>query len=222
MKEQDNTIKNITKLSFGEEVANTISHGVMSVICLITLPMAAIHAYLQGGVVQASGVSIFIISIFMMFLCSCLYHAMPYETGHKTVFRILDHSMIYVAIAGTYTPICLSVFEGWQSVLILVIQWGMVLSGILYKSIARKSYPTISVIIYLVMGWIAVLFFPQLIQKSSMTFVSLIVLGGILYSIGTYFYRRQYKKKYFHMMWHLCINVAAISHAVAIIFYLTK
>lgn len=217
---KESSMRNMIHLSFGEEVANSITHGVMSCICLLTLPAAAIHAYLQGGIRQAIGVSVFMISIFLMFLVSCLYHSMHYETNQKFVFRILDHSFIYVAIAGTYTPVALSIIGGWQGLVILLIQWTMVVLGILYKSIARKSYPTISVTIYLIMGWIAVLFFPTLIRNSSPIFLGLIVLGGILYTVGTYFYKRQYIKKYYHMIWHLCINLAALAHAIAIIFFI--
>lgn len=214
------SMKNLIQLSFGEEVGNAITHGVMAVICLFLLPAAAIKAYLEGGALQAAGTSIFIISIFMMFLVSCLYHSMKYETPQKTIFRILDHCFIYVAIAGSYTPIALCIIEGWQGLLILILQWAMVLAGVLYKSIARRSYPKISVTIYLIMGWIAVLFIPLLLRKASAIFLALIVLGGIFYSIGTLFYKKQYNKKYYHMIWHFFINAGAISHMIAIIFFL--
>ena len=217
---EKNSMKNLTKLSFGEEVGNSITHGVMSVIALCSLPAAAVYAYIKGGVMQSVGVSVFMISIFLMFLVSCLYHSMEFNSTQKYIFRILDHCFIYVAIAGTYTPIALCVIQGWEGVLILIIQWTMVVIGVLYKAIARKSYPTISVTIYLVMGWIAVLFLPALLQRSKPIMLFLIILGGILYSIGTYFYKKQYVKKYHHMIWHICINLAALAHAVAIIFFL--
>lgn len=214
------SIKNLIQLSFGEEVGNAITHGVMAAITLILLPITAIKAYLDGSIIQAAGTSIFMISIFLMFLVSCLYHSMKYETGQKTIFRILDHCFIYVAIAGTYTPIALCIIEGWQGILILVLQWLMVLAGILYKSIARKSYPKLSVTIYLIMGWAAILFIPILLQKASWLFMSLIVLGGIFYSVGTFFYKKQYDIKYFHMIWHFFINAGAICHMIAIIFFM--
>lgn len=217
---EKNSMKNLTKLSFGEEVGNSITHGVMSVIALCSLPAASVYAYIKGGVMQSVGVSVFMISIFLMFLVSCLYHSMEFNSTQKYIFRILDHCFIYVAIAGTYTPIALCVIQGWEGVLILIIQWTMVVIGVLYKAIARKSYPTISVTIYLVMGWIAVLFLPALLQRSKPIMLFLIILGGILYSIGTYFYKKQYVKKYHHMIWHICINLAALAHAVAIIFFL--
>jgi hemolysin III len=152
-----------------------------------------------------------------MFLTSALYHAMAYETKHKYVLRILDHIFIYFAIAGSYTPIALYIIRGWQGTLILIIQWGMVLTGILYKSIAQKSIPKLSVSIYLIMGWIAILFFPVIIQNSKPSFLAFIALGGVLYSVGAWFYTKK-ERPYFHFIWHLFINFAAISHFIAIIF----
>lgn len=217
-----NSMKLIHQLSFGEEVANTITHGVMSLFALFALPFAAIYAYLQGGFYQAFGVSIFGISIFMMLLVSTLYHAMAYNTNHKVIFRILDHIFIYVAIAGTYTPIAITLIQGWQGALILIIQWAMVLIGIFYKSLANRSMPALSLTIYLIMGWIAILFLPAILAKSSIEFMGLILLGGIFYSIGAYFYALQNKHKYYHMIWHLFINLAVIAHYVAIVFFLAS
>ena len=220
MTKKSHSMKNVIQLSFGEEVGNAITHGVMAFICLIILPIAAIKGYIEGGAIKAIGFSIFIISIFMMFLVSCLYHSMKYETGQKTVFRILDHCFIYVAIAGSYTPIALCVIEGWQGFLILVLQWSMVLAGVLYKSIARKSYPKISLTIYLVMGWVAILFIPVLLQKANPILMFFILLGGIFYSIGTYFYGNPKNKKFYHMIWHFFINAGAISHIIGILFFI--
>lgn len=104
--------------------------------------------------------SIFVISIFLMFLASTLYHSMNPASKHKAVFHILDHIFIYVAIAGSYTPIALSVIGGWQGIFITILQWAMVLFGIFYKSLSRNSIPAISLTIYLVMGWTIVFFLP--------------------------------------------------------------
>lgn len=101
--------------TFGEELANATTHGPMAGLALLALPFAAIRAYLQGGELAAAGVSIFVISIFLMFLCSMLYHSMTQETRHKQIFQMLDHIFIYVAIAGSYTPIALSVIGGCHS-----------------------------------------------------------------------------------------------------------
>jgi hemolysin III len=212
-----NSIKNIIHLSIGEEIGNSVTHGIMSLLLLGFLPWTAVDTYIRGGWVLSIGTSIFIISLFLMFLTSALYHAMAYETKHKYVFRILDHIFIYFAIAGSYTPIALYIIRGWQGTLILIIQWGMVLTGILYKSISQKSIPKLSVTIYLIMGWIAVLFFPVIIKNSNPSFLIFIALGGLLYSVGAWFYTKK-ERPYFHFIWHLFINFAAISHFIAIIF----
>ena len=213
------SMKNMTKLSFGEDLANAITHGVMALIFLFALPYAAIVAYLKGGVLQSVGVSIFCISIFMMLLASTLYHSMAYDTKHKVIFRIFDHIFIFVAIAGSYTPIALSLIKGWQGFLILIIQWLMVIIGIFYKSVAKKEIPKLSLTLYMIMGWTAVLFIPVLLKTASLEFLFFIVLGGVFYSIGACFYVRQ-AKKYNHMIWHLFINLASIAHFIAIVYYI--
>lgn len=216
---KEKTMKNLIQLSFGEELGNSITHGVMSLLLLFALPYVAVFSYLKGGALLALGTSVFIISIFLMFLTSCLYHAMAYDTPHKYVLRILDHIFIYFAIAGSYTPIALYAIGGWQGWLILVIQWSMVLFGILYKSIAQKSIPKLSVLIYLCMGWTALLFIPKLLASTSVLFLGLIVLGGVFYSVGAGFYMQK-SRPYFHFIWHLFINLAALAHFIAIVFYL--
>lgn len=191
----------------------------MALFMLLFLPFGAVYSYLEGGWVLSIGTSIFYISLFIMFLMSTLYHAMAYNSKHKMVFQVLDHIAIYFAIAGSYTPIALYLLDGWLGWLVFGIQWTMVLIGILYKSIARQSIPKLSVLIYLTMGWIAVLFIPTLIKQANSTFLLLIGLGGILYTVGAMFYMQKHRP-YFHFIWHLFINAAALSHFVAITFYI--
>ncbi len=205
--------------TFGEEIANTVSHGIMSLLILLMLPFAAVWSFLHGGVVESASVSIYIITIFCMTLVSTLYHSMSPDSKHKDVFHILDHIFIYVAIAGTYTPVALCVIGGWQGVLITALQWLMVIFGIFYKSLSRKSIPAISLTIYLVMGWTIVLFMPVFLRNASTMLLALISGGGVFYSIGAWFYARK-GFKYHHLAWHLFINIALIMHFVAIIFYL--
>lgn len=208
--------------TFGEEVANAVSHGVMTILSLLALPFAAVWAYAHGGeqgVLNAVGVSVFVISIFLMFLCSTLYHSMQPESKHKAVFHILDHIMIYFAIAGSYTPIALSVIGGWQGAMIVAIQWLMVLFGIFYKSLSRRSIPSVSLTIYLIMGWMIVLFFPLFWRSATTPLLALIGAGGIFYTIGAWFYAKR-GFRYHHLVWHLLINIAVICHFVGIIFFI--
>ena len=207
--------------TFGEEVGNAISHGVMSILMLLAMPFAAVWSYTHsdGDVLMTFGVSIFCVSIFMMFLISTLYHAMSPDSRHKDVFHILDHIFIYFAIAGSYTPVALSVIGGWQGWLIFILQWVMVIFGIFYKSLSRRSIPAISLTIYLVMGWTVVFFFPLFLRNASWQFITLIALGGVFYTIGAVFYAKK-AFRYHHLVWHLFINLAAASHFIAIVFYM--
>lgn len=207
--------------TLGEEVGNAISHGVMSILMLLAMPFAAVWSYTHsdGDVLMTFGVSIFCVSIFMMFLISTLYHSMLRDTRHKDIFHILDHIFIYFAIAGSYTPVALSVIGGWQGWLIFILQWVMVIFGIFYKSLSRRSIPAISLTIYLVMGWTVVFFFPLFLRNASWQFITLIALGGVFYTIGAVFYAKK-AFRYHHLVWHLFINLAAASHFVAIVFYI--
>lgn len=210
--------------TFGEEIANTVSHGAMTLVTLLLLPFSAVWSYTHAtthAATAAVGVSIFVISIFLMFLISTLYHAMHPESRHKAVFHILDHIFIYFAIAGSYTPIALSVIGGWQGTLIVIVQWAMVLFGIFYKSLSRQSIPAVSLTIYLIMGWTIVFFLPLFIRQASTPLLILIAAGGIFYTLGAWFYAKK-GFKYHHLVWHLLINIAVVCHFVAIVFFLHK
>jgi hemolysin III len=205
--------------SIKEEVGNSITHGLMAVLMLIFLPYASIRAYLSQDAMLAFGVSTFIISLFLMFLMSTLYHSMAFDTKHKAVFKILDHIFIYVAIAGSYTPVALSIIGGTLGWVIFAIQWTMVIVGVLYKSLSRKSVPALSLLIYMVMGWLVVLIFPYLYKQSNLLFLFLMALGGVLYTIGAFFYIQK-NKPYTHVVWHIFVNLASIAHFVAIVFFI--
>ena len=213
--------KGIYVPTLGEEVANAVSHGVMSMLTLVALPFAAVWAYVHDPepVLASASVSVFVISIFLMFLASTLYHSMNPHSRHKEIFHILDHIFIYVAIAGSYTPIALLVIGGWQGVLVAVLQWAMVLFGIFYKSLSRRSIPAVSLTIYLVMGWTIVFFLPMFIRHASTPLLVLIAAGGLLYTLGAWFYARK-GFRYHHMVWHLLINLAVVCHFIGIVFCL--
>lgn len=215
----ERTLKNVVPLTFGEEVGNAVSHGVAAIIFIFLLPFTAVYMYLEGGMSHAAGGSIFVISMLLMFLTSTLYHSMEHNTNHKYVMRLLDHSFIYVAIAGTYTPIAISVVGGTFGLVILIVQWVATILGILYKVLAPVVNEKVSLAIYLIMGWSAVAFIPSIISETSGVFIGLIILGGLAYTAGAWFYAQK-TRKYFHMIWHFFIIIAAICHYTAIVFYI--
>lgn len=203
------------KQSVGEELANAVTHGIAALLVLCSMPAMAIIAYRNGATADVACMSIFCISIFLMFLMSTLYHAMEQESRHKKIFKILDHIFIYIAIAGSYTPIALRVIGGWKAVAILAVQWAMVLAGIFYKSLARKSMPKISMALYLVMGWTVVLILPSFYRNANPVLFWLVVAGGLSYSLGAVFYAMR-SVRYHHMIWHLFVFAGAGCHYVGI------
>lgn len=205
------------KLTFGEEIGNSISHGVMWVLILFSLPYYAIHSYLIGGIPYAVGASVFLICLFFMFLASSLYHLQPYDTTYKYVFRKLDHIMILLAIAGSYTPVCLVVMHNAVGYVILAIEWIMAIAGILLKAISSKSHAKLSMTIYMVMGWLAIFVIPAILRNASLAFFLMILLGGVMYTIGAIFYGHP-EKRFFHFVWHIFIILASICHMIAILY----
>ena len=205
--------------TFGEELANVTSHGVMAALFLFGMPFAILWVNSKGDLKDAIGVSVFMISVFLMLLASTLYHSMALDTRHKYIFKIFDHIFIYVAIAGSYTPIALSVIEGWQGIVIVCIQWVMVIAGILQKVLSKRKDPKSSAAIYLIMGWTVVAFFPVFFKQTSIPLFSLILAGGVFYSAGVFFYAKK-AFKYHHMVWHLFVNLGALAHFIGIVFFL--
>lgn len=212
------TFKLSAPLSFGEEVGNAVTHGIGAALMLVLLPITAVRAYHQYDMTAVVGMSIFVISLFLMFLSSTVYHSMTYGTPQKYVLRVIDHSMIYIAIAGSYTPVALSLVGGWLGVAIIVLQWGVTLFGILYKIFAKTINETFSLSLYLVMGWLVLLILPAIIRHASLTFDLLMLAGGLSYTVGAIFYAK--KKPYYHMIWHLFILLASALQYIAIVFYM--
>ena len=211
--------KTIRPYTFGEEIGNAVSHGVMALTVLGGISPTAINAYVKRGALAAVGTTIFMCSIFLMFLSSALYHSMTADTRQKNVMQILDHIFIYVAIAGTYTPIALSVIGGWQGIAVASIQWAMVLFGILYKSIAKRKIPKVSLTIYLIMGWSIVFVAPMFVRNANIGMQLLTLGGGVFYSAGVYFYAKK-EKKFFHMVWHFFVSLGAVCHFLGVLLFL--
>lgn len=214
----NHSLKLSAPLSFGEEVANSVTHAIGSAIMLSLLPITAIHAYHDYNKTAVVGMSIFVISLFLMFLSSTIYHSMPYDSTHKYVLRIIDHSMIYIAIAGSYTPVALSLVGGWLGYVIITLQWGITIFGILYKIFAKHINEKFSLFLYLFMGWLVIFIIPAILQKTSMIFGLLMLAGGLSYTIGAVFYAK--KKPYFHMIWHLFILLASTLQYIAIVYFM--
>ena len=205
-------------LTFGEEIANSVSHGLSAFLMMALSPVIAVYSYVKtNDLLFVFSLTVFTLSLTLMFLSSTIYHIMQHDTMHKDVLRILDHIFIYVAIAGSYTPIGLCIIGGWLGITLVVLQWTMVIFGILYKSLVKKSMPKLSMAIYIIMGWLAILIIPQLFVSANIVIVVLIFLGGLFYTIGAVLYAKQFK--YAHFVWHLFVILGAMTHVIANVFF---
>lgn len=206
------------RYTIGEEIFNSVTHGVGVLIAIAFMVLLIIKS--QGNPPLIIANIIYGVSLMLMFLFSTLYHAIT-NTKAKKVLRYFDHSAIFICIAGTFTPIIVRVLQGAQRVGFLVAVWLIALVGIIFKiTIFRKNlqekYKKQSLILYVVMGWMSVLLMKKVIQISGMPSFILILSGGILYSIGVYFYAK--KRKYFHSIWHIFIILASVAQFFGIYF----
>ncbi len=195
-------IKEVKTQTLGEEIANSISHGVgagLSVAALVLLIIKASHTSGALGVVSAS---IYGGSLLMLYLLSCLYHALA-KTRARKVFQILDHCSIFILIVGTYTPIALCYIGGFTGWLIFGINAGCMALGIVFNAINMDRWKKLSLVLYVIMGWLIVFSLKSILTFPA-TALILLVMGGVLYTVGIIFYKVK-KLKYFHFIWHIFV-----------------
>jgi len=207
------------------EPINSLTHGVGALLAVVGLILLLREAILRGSVSQIIAFSMFGLSMVLLYTASSLYHALPVKEKTLELFRKLDHSMIYVLIAGTYTPICLLVLDGsWKWGLFTTI-WSLAIIGIIKKMLWMNAPRWLSTLFYLAMGWLAVITFPTLIDKLPMAFMIWIGIGGFAYTFGAIIYGIQKPNpipEWFghHEIWHLFVLAGTASHFWAIYEYL--
>ena len=203
--------------SFGEEVANSVSHGIGLLAALVAFPILVISAAERGDVAGIIGASVFAATLVLLYSASTLYHALPH-TRAKKIFRILDHGAIYLLIAGTYTPFTLGVLRGSWGWTLFGLQWGLAVLGIVLKSVGGMRYGRLSVAVYLAMGWLVVIAAGPVMEKVPSWGLFWLVAGGIAYTVGVVFYALE-RLRYFHFIWHLFVIVGSACHFIAVLRY---
>ena len=209
----------VPKYTLGEEITNSITHGLGVLfgvtILVLTIIMAA-HNHNAVGVVAAS---IYGVSMIVMFLMSCLYHAMSPRIGAKKVFRVIDHCDIYLFIAGSYTPFCISLIGGATGWTLFGIIWGCAILGVLLNSINLEKFKYISIALYLIMGWMVIISFNSLYNAIPTKGLMLLLTGGIIYTLGAILYGLGKKVRYMHSVFHLFVLAGCIIQSFSILFY---
>lgn len=204
--------------SRGEEIANSLSHGLGLLLAVAGLPILVIHADHAGRAHAVAGAAIFGSSMLMLYLASTLYHAIAHQKI-KAILRALDHVAIYVLIAGTYTPIALGVLRGGWGWTMLGTIWSMALAGALFKAFGGLRFPRLSTALYVLMGWIGVIAIRPLWLHMEAGGLAWLAAGGLAYTLGVVFFVLDEKLRYAHFVWHLFVLAGTTCHFLAVLLY---
>lgn len=204
--------------SQAEEIANSISHGIGLVAALVGIPFLITHAARQGDAGFLVGTSVFAATVLLLYLASTLYHALP-KSKVKGVFRVIEHSAIFLLIAGTYTPFTLGVLRGaWGWTLFGVI-WGLAAAGVALKAFHGASHPILSTSLYLLMGWVVVIAVDPLLARVPTAGLVWLIAGGLSYTGGVVFFATDSRLQYGHLIWHLFVMAGTTCHYFAVLWY---
>lgn len=195
--------------SLGEEIANSISHGVGALLSIAALVLLIVFACIHGGGTRVLAAVMMGVSLLLEFLFSTLYHALAHP-GAKRVFRILDHSAIYLLIAGSYAPFALITLRERGGLQLAAIVWGIAVVGIVAECFLRERQPKwLSVAIYLALGWMVAFHMTDIVELLPPAAFGLLLAGGLCYTIGCAFYLAK-QVPYMHFVWHLFVLAGAI------------
>jgi hemolysin III len=203
--------------TLGEEIANSITHGVGLIASLAGAPFLILAAAHHGDVHAVVAVSIFAASMILLYLCSMTYHFLPHG-GAKRLFDLLDHCAIYLLIAGTYTPFALSVLDGATGWTLFGLIWSAALLGIVTTLVPMLRITKVQLGLYLAMGWVIVFFIRPLCQHLPFDGLLWLIAGGLAYTVGVVFYSLT-KPRYFHFIWHIFTVAGTTCHFFAVLWY---
>lgn len=206
----------------GEEIFNMVTHIVGGALGIVAIVLCVVRAALHHNVYGVISGAIFGTTMVILYTMSSVYHGLSPKLKGKKVMQVLDHCTIFLLIAGTYTPFSFctlreyNVAVGWT---IFGIIWGVAILGIVLNAIDLKKYKIFSMICYLLMGWCIIIkanVLPSLLGKAGF---ALLLIGGIVYTIGAILYGVGKKYKYVHSIFHLCIVVGSLLHFICILLY---
>src|SRR5689334_10856493 len=204
-------------LSGREEIANSISHGLGLVLAVVALPILILTAMRIGSTHFIVGAAVFGGTMIILYLASTLYHSISHETT-KRFCRLFDHSAIFLLIAGTYTPFTLGVLRGAWGWTLLAIIWCLAITGIVVKALPHTRHSWISMVLYLVMGWLAIVAIKPILQLVPVPGILLIFAGGVAYTGGLAFFAAE-RLRYSHFIWHLFVIAGTTCHFFAVLWY---
>ncbi len=203
--------------STGEEIANSITHGMGALLSIVALSILVSLAVRKGDSWRILGFSIYGSALILLYLSSTLYHSLIFTRAGR-LFAILDHAFIYILIAGTYTPFALVSIRSALGWTLFGIIWGVAVIGVVFETFIVGRRRVVSTIIYIVMGWMIMAAIKPLLMSISATGVSWLVAGGLLYTLGVIFFSWK-RLPYHHMIWHFFVMGGSVCHFFAIYYY---
>ena len=203
--------------SLGEEIANSASHAVGCLAALAATPFLVLAAARRGDSIAIVGASVFAGTTVLLYLASTLYHALPRNRA-KRVFRVIDHSAIFLLIAGTYTPFTLGVLRGAWGWTLFGIVWGLAVLGVTLKCVGGIRYPRLSTVLYVGMGWLALIAIRPLWLHVPVAGWLWLIGGGLAYTAGIAFYAAD-RVRYGHFVWHMFVLTGTVCHFFAVLWY---
>ncbi len=205
--------------SLGEEIANSVIHGIGIALSVAALVLLVVFASLRGDAWRIVSFSVYGTTLIMLYMASTLYHAITNERA-KRFFKLMDHVSIYLLIAGTYTPIALVSMRGGWGWSIFGVIWFMAITGILLKIMFIGRFKILSTIIYVLMGWMIVIAFKPMLNMVPPGLLMWLLIGGVCYTLGVIFYVWKVMP-YHHAVWHLFVLGGSISHFFGMLFHLS-
>ncbi|GMV47780.1 MAG: hemolysin [Pseudomonadota bacterium] len=204
--------------SFGEEIANAVSHGLGFVLAVAALPILVWVAASRGAAADVVGASVFAGTMILLYLVSTLYHAVPAGRAKRWLGRI-DHAAIYVFIAGSYTPFTLGVLRGAWGWSLFGVVWGVAAFGVAVKLLDRLRHALVSTGLYVALGWVVVAAAPWMIERMPAAGLAWLVAGGLCYTLGAVLYLLDGRVRYAHFAFHLLVLAGSASHFFATLGY---
>lgn len=207
------------KYSLAEELISSISHGIGFLLGITALVLSVVFSKTPISIVSSA---IYGSSLIILYLFSCLYHSFSPRVGAKKIFRVLDHASIYLLIFGTYMPYLLVSIGGYKGWILFSILLILSIIGIVLNSINLEKYKNYSFISYILMGWVIIFSFSDVYKAIGYKGTLYLIIGGILYSLGSIFYKLGKKIKYMHSIFHLFVLGGSIFHFFSIFLYVIR
>ncbi len=199
-----------------EEIFNSITHGLGVIFGIVALTVLCVLSSYFGTLSHMLSYLVYGCSLVLLYVSSTLYHALP-SPKVKSLFKVLDHSSIYLLIAGTYTPFLVLNLKGELGYTLLLVIWAIAIAGIIFKVFFTGRFKVLSTMLYIGMGWLIIFAYDPLKESMKPEAMNWLIIGGLTYTAGTIFYLAK-RLKYTHAIWHMFVLAGSVFHFVAIIY----